>query len=388
MQYPAALTAAALLACATLTFASITIPSDGSDGALNVTSGNLVIDLAQAVTGTWSANNSANAGKGIYDPVKRAIVFKYASVNIASGRTVTFLNHPNRAPVVWLVAGNVVIDGTVSVNGANGNSSAFAAEPGPGGFRGGIGRSNASGFGIGGGTWATGGTIQGTYASGSYAYGNPAVIPLIGGSGGTGSNYYQYGGGAGGGAILIAAPNTISVNGSITANGGTGIAGSNGSSGAIRLVADVVAGTGSVNASTDGRIRLEANSVSGAVVTNPQTIIVVPTTPPTIWQADNAPTAKVTQVDTAPVPLSPTAPLETNSDVGVSVNSAVSVTVQTTNFPTNGLVRVRVTPKYTTNVVFATAAYQSGDANSALWTATVTFPVGMHTVLQAIATAP
>ncbi len=73
--------------------AVITIPgADGSDGALNVTA-DTVIDLSQAVTGAWDANNTANAGKGIYDPSKWAVVFKYSSVTVATGKTVTFKNH-------------------------------------------------------------------------------------------------------------------------------------------------------------------------------------------------------------------------------------------------------------------------------------------------------
>jgi plastocyanin len=107
----------ALFASSALLQAQLSIPSDGSDGALNITA-NTVIDLSQAVTGTWDANNSANAGKGIFDPAKRAIVFKYSSVNINASRTVTFTNHPSRAPVVWLVQGTVAIAGTLSLNGS------------------------------------------------------------------------------------------------------------------------------------------------------------------------------------------------------------------------------------------------------------------------------
>jgi len=176
--------------------AQLSIPSDGSDGALNITA-DTIIDLSQAVTGTWDQNNSANAGKGVYDPEKWAVVFKYSSVNIEGhttgtpeqlvGRTVRFKNHPSHAPVVWLVQGNVAINGIISVRGNNGTSDAIArltpAEPGPGGFRG-------SAFGPTG--WGSGygpGPGRGdNYNSGGalYAgiYGNPQISPLIGGSGG------------------------------------------------------------------------------------------------------------------------------------------------------------------------------------------------------------
>ena len=54
--------------------ADIVVPgANGSDGTLNITT-NTVIDLSQAVTGNWDTNNAANAGKGVYDPEKWAVV--------------------------------------------------------------------------------------------------------------------------------------------------------------------------------------------------------------------------------------------------------------------------------------------------------------------------
>lgn len=67
--------------CGQAAMASITVPSDGTDGAL-VISANTVIDLSQAITGNWDTNNAANSGKGVYDPAKWAVVFKYTSVTI------------------------------------------------------------------------------------------------------------------------------------------------------------------------------------------------------------------------------------------------------------------------------------------------------------------
>ncbi len=77
--------------------AQITVPgSDGSDGELHITE-STTIDLSDAVTGKWDDDNAAHAGKGIYDPDKWAIVFKYTRVTIDSGRTLSFKNHPSRA---------------------------------------------------------------------------------------------------------------------------------------------------------------------------------------------------------------------------------------------------------------------------------------------------
>lgn len=368
-----------LLASAACLPAQIAIPSDGSDGALNV-SANTVIDLSQAVTGAWDANNSANAGKGIFDPTRRAIIFKYSSVTINASRTVTFINHPSRAPVVWLVQGNVTIAGTLSLNGAAAPNNNLLAEPGPGGFRGGpngsLGR--GAGLGIGGAPpLSTFNDSPGSYAS---VYGNPSIIPLIGGSGGGATPYG--GGSGGGGAILIAAANAVQVTGSITSTGnGTG------SGGAIRIVANSISGTGTLDTRNDGRIRLEANTVSGSLVTLPQTIAVPPATPPVIWPGNDAPTVKVVAVDAVAAPAVPTAPLDLAADIGISTSGATTVTLQTTNFPTTGLVQVRSTPKFGAAATWTTATFQSGDTTSATWTATLTFPTGF-TTLQARATLP
>ncbi len=144
---------------------SIVVPgADGSDGPLNVTSANLVVDLSLATTGPLESTAPATPGRGVYDPEKWAVVFRYSSVNVAAGRTVTFLNHPSGAPVVWLVGGpnpedgTATIAGTVALNGGQGHSydapANFFAVPGPGGFRGGIGTAlqtlGSGGFGPGG----------------------------------------------------------------------------------------------------------------------------------------------------------------------------------------------------------------------------------------------
>jgi plastocyanin len=184
--------------------AQLTIPSDGSDGALIVTN-DTVIDLSKAVTGAWNAANSANAGKGIYDSNKWAVVFKYSSVSIAEGATVTFANHASRAPVVWLVRSNVTVAGTLSLDGQRDVDAPGLAEPGPGGFRGGQGNFGAglgagAGFGPGGGIPGSWGYSGGYGAKEQYsgeAYGNPSLLPLIGGSGGGGYVGDGRGGGAG-----------------------------------------------------------------------------------------------------------------------------------------------------------------------------------------------
>ena len=86
--------------------------------------------------------------------------------------------------MVWLVNGNVTINGNLNLDGKTPNPDPLnLTEPGPGGFRGGGSPNygNGPGFGPGGGT-------NGSYTPGTYfgTYGNPQIIPLIGGSGGGG----------------------------------------------------------------------------------------------------------------------------------------------------------------------------------------------------------
>ena len=88
--------ALALLVCPSTLRAAIVLPTtDVSDGVLNPSVANTVIDLGQAAPAAWDVP-SPTPGKGVYDGAKWAVVFKYSSVNIAANRTVTFTNHASR----------------------------------------------------------------------------------------------------------------------------------------------------------------------------------------------------------------------------------------------------------------------------------------------------
>ena len=403
--------------------ADLTIPGDGSDEALIITE-DTVIDLSQAVTGTWDQNNTPNAGKGVYDPEKWAIVFKYSSVNISGhssgappildGARVTFKNHPSHAPVVWLVQGNVTIGGKVILAGQNGTSPYASgglnvidgltpAEPGPGGFRGGpLGPSGpGDGYGPGGGTSA-----NSVYsAGGSYgaAYGNPQIIPLIGGSGSASVGGANGSGAAGGGAILIAAAQNINITGVIDARGGINIntAGTTyASGGAIRLIAETVTGAvppgqsvvGNLLALPGGRIRIES-ALSATVIPSPETIGVPPANPPIIWPAANAPKARIISVDTKLPPVDPagrdlsTSPLIAAADVAIQNNAPVKILIETRDFPIEGVVQLAVIPKFSDRRTWLRATRIDGDINVATWEVTTTLPNGFVT-LQARATQP
>src|ERR1035441_2737031 len=201
--------------------AQVSTGSDGSDGAFNPAT-SVVINMADHPNG----------------------IYQYSSVNIRTNVTVTFIPNANNTPVYWLVQNAVAINGSVSVSGQSVNTFQIqGGVGGPGGYRGGDGASGNSpstaGQGRGGGG-AGGGQAN-------YNYGNTFLIPLLGGSGGGGGNYGNYqpsGGGGGGGAILIAASTSITVNGSISANGGSpGYNAGSGSGGAIRLVASQISGS-------------------------------------------------------------------------------------------------------------------------------------------------
>ncbi|MBN9693290.1 MAG: hypothetical protein J0M24_23860 [Verrucomicrobia bacterium] len=385
MNSKTALTAILWAASLIATHAQLVIPSDGSDGPLNVAAGEtVVIDLAKAITGPWNTNNAAHAGQGVYDPQKWAVVFKYSTVNIQGN--VTFANHPSRAPVVWLVSGDVNLSGTVSLSGkpgANGVDALIPAEPGPGGFRGGIigplGRGDAHGPG---------------YAG---EYGNPQIVPLIGGSGGEAG--VNASGGGGGGAILIASARRIALDGMIEANGGAGAFGPDGMNGrvgiagAIRLIAGEISGAGKLrtfvgDSARIGRIRLETFVLSPTLDSVPETIAAPPANPPIIWPPESAPTVRILQVDGVDSPSEPTAPLARTADVALQNDKPVDILIESTNFPLEGAVELQAVYKFGGQArVWWRATYVSGDFSKAIWKVTRTFPGGFS-FLQARATLP
>jgi hypothetical protein len=365
--------------------ASLIIPSDGSDGAFAPIA-NVQVDLSQAVTGAWDTNNSANAGFGIYDPSRWAVVFKFASVSIPAGVTVTFKNHPTHAPVVWLVSGNVTIDGVLKLDGANGLigiDGIVNPEPGPGGFRGGAAGPDGCGAGLG-----PGGGSSSQSASYRTVYGNPQLLPLIGGSG-AGGQSNQTSGSGGGGAILIAAADTIAVAGTISAKNGNAAGeygADRGSGGAIKLIAEQVLGAGTLDALTEGRVRIETPLLATTLITYPETVAVPPSAPPVIWPPANAPTVRIVSIDGIAAPADPMAPMQASADVVIQNNSPVAIVIATTNFPIEGVVQLRIARKFSVSQLL-TAAYVSGDLNAATWSVSTTLTDGFSG-MQARATSP
>lgn len=293
---------------------------------------------------------------------KAEAVWNFTTIEIGTDVRLSFAPNPAKAAPRWLANQNVMINGTVDLRGQGGSAgSATSPTPagGPGGFGGGRGgipsvqgfHGATPGEGPGGGSPGTSSGQAGT--SGAYAssYGNPFIQPLIGGSGGGGSgstpSSYGNNGGAGGGAILIASSRDIVVNGQILANGGGGYNGSGaGSGGAIRLRADRITlnSTGSLQATNDGRIRLESyeRSLVGSISPSSFTGLVM-----------SAPVAESTiQVPDKPLRIATVAGQNVvqapggdffNPDVMFSQSGEVTVTVEGQGIPDGTPVRLRVT---------------------------------------------
>jgi len=389
--------------------ADIIVPgADGSDGVLNITE-DTTIDLSEAITAAWDTGNGANAGKGVYDSEKWAVVFKYSSVTVAEGATLRFANHPSKAPVVWLVSGDVTIAGSVNLNGQNLRNAPNLAKPGPGGFRGASGYfsqgvADGAGFGPGGGFIDARG---GRYGTGIETYGNPSLVPLIGGSGGSGqrnrtSYARHFGGGAGGGAILIASVGTLNVTGTIVADGGSGgdyfgaERTGGGSGGGIRIVCDSLVGTGSVLTRGGaggrfyeagvGRVRIERASNENAitVVPDPSVIPLADGATALLWPPSTAPEVKIVSIGGGTVPADPRASFGTaGPDVALPETNSTQVIVETTNVEQASQVKVRVTPRDTTNPSIIDATVDTVVSTSPLvirWTADLPVKIGYSAV--------
>lgn len=398
-------------------------------------------------------------------------ILNYTTVNIPAGVTVTFRKNALNTPVYLLASGNVTIAGAINISGATAADTGTAGDGnqaddglpgagGPGGFDGGRGGKDdqaqnvavmrgGAGLGPGGGL----GGIEGEDGCGSdnrryrylgvsagYAtisqdgiyiswgspnwcsgllsvnvngkpYGSAILQPLIGGSGGGGgrggTNYPGSGGGGGGGALLIASSGTVTLTGSINANGGYGglIAGAGvggpggaGSGGAVRIVATRVAGNGSVSAqygclqgtsissvfsctyfrSSVGRIRIEGESITYTGSTTPTYVADVPGP---IFLA-SLPSLRIDTVAGVAVPANPTG----NADVVLPATQAnpVTITFATTNVPTGNTVLFKLIPAYGTPTEVLSPAI-SGTTASGSTSVQVSLPQGPST-LQATTT--
>jgi len=371
----------------------------------------LLIGLALALimSNTAYAFDSGSTGAlGAFNPQTTTQVtlphdgkLNYTTVNIPQNVTVTFKNLSSyNSPVYMLATGDVTIAGTINVNGDNATST-ITGKGGPGGFNGGYGGGttvsggkglgpgggnpgiNANGNiggGGGGGFGHAGSNGSGTNGgTGGSTYGNVKLLPLIGGSGGGGGTkgsifgtWYPGGsGGGGGGAIVIASSTTITLTGTITANGGSGygpVNGAGGSGGAIKLVANTISGNGVLNALGGagnnsggsggyGRIRIEATTNNIASTDPPLSF----GEPGNIF-ASNMPSLTITSIAGASTPSSPTGTYnQPDLLLPSSTTSPVVVTVSASNIPDGTTVKVWSIPQYE-SAVSRTATLTSSTA--------------------------
>jgi hypothetical protein len=384
-----------------------------------------------------SAQNSFNSGStgadGAFAPattqsiaVPDSGVFNFTTVNIPTGVTITFTRNATNKPLTIRASGDVVIAGTINVDGKPGNSNGNGGLGGPGGFNGGPGGygfdqsfSGTAGDGPGGGGGGTGSATNsspGTGGGGGYGsagtvgggtvagpagpkYGTVTILPLMGGSGGGGggttNNNRGGGGGGGGGAILIASSGTITLNGTIFARGGAALSnvnapGGGGSGGAVRLIANTVTGIGTINVTGGGGgcspcsggggrgyVRVEAfdyNSFTGT--TSPSNIISFalphPITPP------NAPQLRIASVAGINAPATPLGSLLGVPDIIVPSSQAnpVNVALEGTNLPVGTVVQVILTPAAGARTTVSSGPL-TGTESASTASASVTLPTGM-----------
>jgi len=341
-------------------------------------------------------------------------IFQFTLVNIPTDVTVRF--RPDKAgasPIIWFVQGAVQIDGSLDLNGDAGSSDPVGlfAAPGSGGFGGGLGAHPPSqalqGFGPGAGTnpghgagHGTAGVTDNCTLDLTTIYGNPFLVPFLGGSGGSGGGFITTvggGGGAGGGAILIASAMPIVINGMINARGGdAGVVGPNegggGSGGSIRLVSPSISGTGELR--TDGgdgltpgicgdggigRIRLETLDLSGlsTVVGNTRVVTLAPNTP---LDPSDFPSLRVVQVGVVPVPENPNSGFNP-ADVVIDEQATLTIYVEASGIPLSVVVDATIWNESLGIIALDTLfTALTGTVEASTASATATFPAGFSLI--------
>jgi hypothetical protein len=378
--------------------------SDGSDGALTLGdfAGDILFDPRDSAR--WGRVLDAD-GDGVYN---------FTTITIGFGTRLRLRGDKVNRPVHWLASGDVVIAGVIDLNGEHGVATndlslrRVAAIPGSGGYAGGLGGRSTEpavpstpGEGPGGGSGGQANTANCPYGldaicgnSGVFT-GNRYLIPLVGGAGGEGARWNDgnfYNGGAGGGAILIVSSTSIAINfGGIVADGGSNVATNvigAGSGGAIRLVAPVLSGAGtlsanggaSANPSGPGWIRLEGFQISPSFQFPGGTIRVTRGAPidPTSFRPFSG-SVRVTSVGGVAVPPNPSGSFEL-PDVTLNTNTPVSVDIQASGIPPGTMVTLRVFPEIaddpTAGYLPEVQAMLQGTLESSTASVSVTFPYG------------
>lgn len=196
----------------------ISLGSDGSYGAINVTSDTVLTTPADGV-------------------------FHATTITVAAGATLSFTKNELNTGIVLLATGDVVIDGTIDVSGQDG-VGVTPGQGGPGGFAGSGYSSNTSGN-------PPTRDPNFTYSDANQTYPQP-----YGGAGGRGETCLGWtppgnAAGGGGGALIIFADGTISASAGAAIDASGGAAGTENS-------CNVWSGS---TAAQDGSVRLAARSI-------------------------------------------------------------------------------------------------------------------------------
>jgi hypothetical protein len=353
----------------------------GSTGA----DGDLIVSTAGVTTFTAT-------------PVGGGNIYNFKTIQIASGSTLRLSGSVFSTPLYFLAQGAVTVAGTIDLSGQAGVLPATSGQrtgpttPGAGGYGGGSaafgGNTAQAGLGPLGGAINAGACFSGTAGGGGGQSATPFLIPLVGGSGGGGN---AANGGAGGGALLIASSVSITVTGTITADGGLGTYTSSASSGGgagggIRLVAPLIAGNGTITAAggqqticttagsgAKGVVRLESfnytftGNTGGNLYTASPVGLLLPA-------ANTQPILAVTSIGGVSVPASPTGSF-TVPDVLLNSNSPLTVNIHATNVPVGTVPTVRfATQNFPDQTITAPAL--AGTLASSTTTVTVTLNPG------------
>ena len=359
-------------------------------------------------------------------------VFNFTTVNIPINITITFSRNLANKPLTILASGDVVIAGSINMDGKGGNSNGFGGLGGPGGFGGGAGGygfdqsfTGVPGEGPGSGGGGVGGstiTAPGSGGGGGFGtngasgngganagqaglrFGTVTIIPLIGGSGGGGggaiNNNRGGAAGGGGGAILIASSGTITISGSITSRGGNGNSGNagggGGSGGAIRLIANTISGGGNLNvgggaggganvsfaggSGGQGYIRIEAYDYSGFVGSSTPANIISFAFPHPVT-SPNSPSLRIASVGGVTAPTTPLGSLQGVPDVIVpsSQTNPMTVALEGSNLPLGTIIQVAVTPSRGSKTTVQSTGLTGSEAASTA-TASVNLPGGISLV--------
>jgi hypothetical protein len=375
----------------------------------------LTAALLITTTPAWAFTSGSSGAGGAFNPTASVAlqlppegVFHFTEVNIPAGVTVTFIKNPANvnAPVVILASGDINVAGTINVS-ANANDRIG----GPGGYDGGMGGSmfsaGGAGKGPGGGYpgWYIGGYFcqggGGGYgggdgsgcASGGAAYGSASLVPLIGGSGGGGSSgtYASpgYKGLGGGGALLLASSGKINVTGALYANGASHTAwsqGGAGSGGAIRLIASIIDGNGTIQATGGyssggyggtGRIRLEAEILLRTAQSNPYFDF---SKPREVFAAA-LPTLRFVSIAGVAAPAAPTGDMDVS--LPADVGNPVAVELASRGVPPGSTIKLLSAPE---NGVQATATSTplEGTVSDSTATAQINIADGKSTLIASV----